>query len=90
MPTITAALVLGFIIALGFSALFHLIFGGSSAQLLAYILLSVVGFWLGHLLGQWLNITLPYSVYNGTVHLITASIGAWVLLFFGRWLMADG
>ena len=82
--TLTAGLIFGFILALAFGALFHLFFNGSAERLLAYLLLSLFGFWVGHLLGRWLNLT---TFKLGSIYLLSASIGSWVMLFAGRWLV---
>ncbi len=80
----SAGLILGFVLALAFGALFHLFFNGSAERLLAYLLLSILGFWIGNLVGLWLNFT---WFRLGSLYLLTASIGSWVMLLSGRWLM---
>lgn len=82
--TLTAGLIFGFVLALAYGALFHLLFNGSAERLLAYLFLALFGFWVGHLLGRWLNLT---AFQLGSLYLLSASIGSWVMLFAGRWLM---
>jgi uncharacterized membrane protein YeaQ/YmgE (transglycosylase-associated protein family) len=73
-PTLT----LGFILATLFGAVFHLIFGGDARRLALYLLAGWVGFGIGHLLGQ----TLEINLFNiGSLRVVSASIGALVALF---------
>lgn len=81
-----AELILGFVLSIAFGSLFHLCFNGSAERLLTYLILSIVGFCLGNLTGSWLSFT---WFQLGSLHLLTASIGAWVMLLTGRWLMGD-
>lgn len=83
MPISAAPLILGFLLATGYAAMFHIIFGGSNGRILFYVLVSWAGFVTGHIAGRWLGID-TFSL--GTVHLLSASIGSWSLLLFSRWL----
>ena len=53
-----SALVLGFFIATAYGAGFHLLMGGGARRLLLYVGASWLGFSIGHLVGDVLNITL--------------------------------
>jgi uncharacterized membrane protein YeaQ/YmgE (transglycosylase-associated protein family) len=80
-------LLLGFIIATLIGALFHVLRGGNLGRLLLYLLLSWIGFWLGHLAANSIGFT-PGSL--GILRLGPAALGAIVTLFFGHWLFAAG
>ena len=80
--TIPAA-ILGIIISTGIGALFHLWRGGNAARLLLYILLSWIGFWGGHLIGQLIGWDLGKL---GPVYLLFALLGNILLLGIGYWL----
>lgn len=83
MGNLIVACALGGMIAILFASVFHLVFGGSAGKLVTYIALSCLGFWLGHLIGGWLDVT---NLRLGMLNLVSASIGSWSLLSFGRWL----
>ncbi|MCO5184874.1 MAG: hypothetical protein M9941_14060 [Anaerolineae bacterium] len=85
MSILAAPLILGFLLATAYAAAFHLFFGGSGGRIVLYVLASWVGFVIGQLFGRWLGIDW-FSL--GTIHLLSASIGSWILLFFSRWLAA--
>lgn len=78
-----ASIIFSVVTAIAYGALFHLIFGGALSKLLLYIAAALIGFTGGHFLGGWLDLT-QYTL--GTVHLLSASLGAWGLLFLTRWL----
>lgn len=84
MNTIASGLVLGFLLATAYGAGFHLIMGGAARRILLYVLAAWIGFGLGHFLGDLLNIEL---LKLGVVHLLTASLGAWIALI-ASWLLA--
>lgn len=81
-----AAIVLGFLLATAYGAAFHLIIGGPAKRILVYVLASWLGFTLGHLLGDLLNIEF---LKLGTLHLLTASLGSWLFLILSWWLFAQ-
>ncbi len=83
MSIAAAGLVLAFLLATGYAAAFHLLVGGSASQLLLYLLASWIGFIAGHLLGDWLGLTL---FRLGAVQLLSASLLAWLFLLGSRWL----
>jgi hypothetical protein len=68
---------LGFILATLFGATFHLIMGGDARRLALFLLAGWVGFGLGHLIGAVTGITI---LNIGTLHIVTASIGALIAL----------
>jgi hypothetical protein len=64
-------------------AAFHLWKGGGLGRLILYILLSWIGFWAGHILGDQMSV----SFWNlGPLHLGTALLGNFIFLFGGYWL----
>ncbi len=81
------SLALGLIIALLIGALFHLWQGGGGERLWLYLVLSVVGFGAGHLLGvraHWILIPV------GPLDLGMAVMGSLLLLGLGHWLARLG
>ncbi len=83
MSGTASGLVLGFLLATTYGAGFHLIFGGPARRIILYVLAAWVGFALGHLVGDWFNIEI---LRLGAIHLLTASVGAWIALLAGHWL----
>ncbi len=76
-------LMLGFIIASLYGALYHLVRGGGFWRMMLYLLLSWIGFTAGHFMGEWLNwIFLPV----GLLDLGPATIGSLIMLGVGDWL----
>ena len=72
------ALLLGFLIASLYGALYHLIRNGGPGRFLRYLLSAWMGFTAGHLLGAWQGWTfLPV----GPLNLGLATLGS--LLFLG-------
>jgi hypothetical protein len=80
--TIPAA-IFGIIASTLYGALFHLIRGGGLGRLILYILLSWIGFWLGHFLAEVLNWDF---LSIGPLHLGVATIFSWLLMLSGAWL----
>jgi uncharacterized membrane protein YeaQ/YmgE (transglycosylase-associated protein family) len=76
-------LILGLILSTLYGALFHLWRGGNAGRLLLYLVLAWVGFWLGQLLGNLLNLSFDTL---GQLHLLSSTIGSFTLLFIGHWL----
>ena len=85
MSGTAAPIVLGFLLATAYGAGFHVLLGGAARRILLYILASWIGFILGHILGDLLNITL---FKLGVLHLFSASLGAWIALIASWWLVA--
>lgn len=83
VPGSASGLVLGFLLASGYAAIFHLIYGGSLRRIVLYLAAAWVGFGLGQFAGDFLNLEW-FKV--GKIHLLAASVGAWLLLLAARWL----
>ena len=79
IPTlIFAALIASF-----YGALYHLIRGGGPGRIFLYLLLSWVGFVLGHLVGIWQEwVLLPM----GQLNLGMSTLGSLLLLVGGDWI----
>ncbi len=78
-----ASILFGLLIALLLGALFHLWRDGGFLRLMLYLLLSLLGFAAGHLLGSWRGwILFPV----GPLNLGMAILGSLVFLFVGYWL----
>jgi hypothetical protein len=79
----TPTILLGLILSTFYGALFHLWRGGNAGRLLLYLLLSWIGFWLGQLVGVYLN--LDFDIL-GQLHLVVASLSSLLFLGIGYWL----
>ena len=86
MSIAASGFVLGFLLATAYGAAFHFIVGGPARQILLYILASWIGFTVGHFLGDFLNLEL---FKLGTLHLFSASLGAWIALIASRWFVGN-
>jgi hypothetical protein len=71
------ALLLGILLSVAYATLLHLWKGRSLRDLLLYLAASAVGFAVGQLLGLLLQIPFPRM---GQVHVVEASIFAWLAL----------
>jgi hypothetical protein len=78
-----SALVLGFLLSTAYGAGFHFLLGGPARRIPLYILASWIGFAIGHFIGALLNVEL---FKLGALHLLSASIGAWIALIVSWWL----
>ena len=76
-------LFLGLILSTLYGALFHLWRGGNAGRLLLYLILSWIGFWLGQLIGNYLNLSFDTL---GQLHLMFATLGSLIFLAIGYWL----
>lgn len=77
------ALLFALLIALFYGVLYHLIRGGGFWRLILYLVLSVIGFAIGHLVGVWRGWFLwPL----GPLNLGMSSIGSILILLLGDWL----
>lgn len=83
IPGSASGLVLGFLLATVYGAAFHLFFGGSIRQIILYLLAAWFGFVVGQLIGDILNFEL---LKLGKIHLVSASLGAWLMLLLTWWL----
>ena len=79
VPTLLYAL----LIALLYGSLYHLLRGGNFWRLVLYLILSVLGFAVGHLIGLWRGwIFVPL----GPLNLGISSLGSVLILVIGDWL----
>lgn len=79
LPTLLFAL----LVASLYGALYHLLRGGGFWRLTLYLGLSVLGFAVGHLVGQWRGwVLLPL----GSLNLGLSSLGSILVLLVGDWL----
>ncbi len=79
LPGITLSIV----IASLYGSLYHLVRSDGGKRLLLYLILSWIGFGLGHWMGEarhWMFFRL------GAINLGTATIGSYLLLGLGDWL----
>ena len=83
IPGSASGLVLGFLLASAYGAIFHLVFGGPVRHILLYLGAAWAGFFIGQLVGDFLNFEI---LKLGKIHLVSASLGAWLLLLGTRWL----
>ena len=83
LPTLLFALLL----ALLYGALYHLIRGGGFWWLVWYLLLSLIGFYVGHLIGAWLG---WFFLPLGSLNLGMCSVGSVLFLLLGDWLTRLG
>jgi hypothetical protein len=77
MISTSSGFVLGFLLATAYGAIFHVVMGGPPRRILLYLMASWIGFALGHLLGDLLDIQV---ILLGAVHLFSASFGSWIAL----------
>jgi len=77
------AIVFGVLLSTVYGTAFHFWKGGSLSRLFLYVILSWLGFWIGHIVGGAL-------VWNfgavGPINAGMATIGSAVFLFVGEWL----
>jgi len=79
LPTLLFAL----LVALLYGALYHLVRGGGFWRLVLYLVLSVIGFIIGHLIGLWQEwVLLPV----GSLNLGLSTMGSFLILVIGDWL----
>ena len=77
------SILIGVIISSLYGLAFHLWRGGGLGRLIFYIMLAWAGFWIGHLVGNYLSWTF---LSLGPLRLWTATIGAIISLGIGYWL----
>ncbi len=66
-----------------YGALFYLWRGKSFRDLLVYSLTAIVGFALGHVVGEIINLDV-FTI--GRLHVVEATLVSWGLMFIGSWL----
>jgi hypothetical protein len=78
------SLLFALLIALVLGALYHLIRGGDWSHLLAYLVMSVLGFAAGHFLALWRG----WAFFQlGPLNLGPEILGALAFLIFADWLI---
>ena len=75
------ALVLGSLFCIGYASLLHLWVGRHARDLLLSLLMAVMGFGFGQVIGFFTET--PF-LQIGQLHLLEASIGAWLLMSVAR------
>jgi len=70
------------LLCVGYASLYHLWGGRSLWELGLFFVLALIGFAAGQALGVLLSMDL---VRVGQLHVLEASIGAWLALFSARW-----
>ena len=78
-------LVLSLIIASAYAAIFNLWQGGSAKDLLLYLLVCWLGFGIGELAGDLLDVDI---LMIGQIHVVEGTIGSLLLLLLVKWLKA--
>jgi uncharacterized membrane protein len=86
MSGIASGLILGFLLATSYGAGFHFLLGGPARRIILYLFAAWVGFIIGHIVGDLLQIDL---LKLGAIHLFSASLGAWIALLTSWWLARD-
>ena len=77
------ALLLAFLIASLYGAVYHLVRGGDGKRLALYLLLAWLGFAAGHWFGEWRGWLL---IRFGTINLGAGTVGSYLFLGLGDWL----
>lgn len=80
------AFLFGSLVSLLIGAFFHFIIGGNLKKLLFYLIISWIGFWVGHSIASqfgWFYFEL------GVIHLGPAILGSIALLWIGYQLSLD-
>ena len=78
-----SSFIIGMVISSIYGGVFHLIVSGNLGRLILYLVLSWVGFWIGHLIGDNLGLTF---LSLGAIRLGTATLGTFITLAIGFWL----
>ncbi len=86
MTGTAASLILSFLLAVAIGCAFHIAAGGSANRLILYICASMLGFIVGHFVGQGLQIGIWQL---GAIRLLPAAVGAMLILFLVRWLWPE-
>ncbi len=77
------AIFFGIVLSSVYGTAFHLWKGGSLNRLFLYIVLSWLGFWIGHIVGGALGWSFAAA---GPINAGMATFGSAVFLFGGEWL----
>jgi hypothetical protein len=86
IPASASGVVLGILLASIYGAAFHLIFGGPIRRIVLYLFAAWLGFFIGQFVGDFLNLEL---LKIGKIHLVSASVGSWIVLFLTSWLVGQ-
>ncbi len=76
-------LFLGLVLSTLYGSLFHLWRGGNAGRLLLYLLLAWIGFWIGQLIGNYLDVSFDKL---GQLHLFFSTLASVIFLAVGYWL----
>jgi len=79
-------LILSLLLASAYAAVFYLVAGRRLRDLLLYWPAAVLGFSVGQVAAELLE-SLPWTI--GEVHLVEASVGAFLLLLVANWLKRE-
>ena len=77
------SIIIAFLIASLYGALYHLIRGGGPGRLFLYLLCSWAGFAFGHMVGIWQGWLL---IPLGQLNLGMSTLGSVLLLVVGEWI----
>jgi len=77
------SLLFALLVALLIGSLYHLIRGGGFWRFLFYLMLSIIGFGIGHLVGLWRG---WFLFTFGSINVGLSSAGSILLLLLGDWL----
>ncbi len=77
------AIIFGIVLSTIYGTAFHFWKGGSLGRLFLYILISWLGFWIGHIVGSALGWTFAAA---GPIDAGMATLGSFAFLFVGEWL----
>jgi hypothetical protein len=77
------AIIFGIILSTIYGSAFHFWKGGGISRLVLYIILSWLGFWIGHGIGSATGWTFAAA---GPINTGMATLGSAVFLFVGEWL----
>lgn len=77
------SILIGFVISTLLGAAFHFWKGGNLGHLILFLVLSWIGFWLGHFIAGWIGFTMGSL---GSLHLLMACIVSLFVLIIGNWL----
>lgn len=86
IPGSASGLVLGFLLASVYGAAFHFVFGGPIKRILVYLAAAWLGFFIGQFIGDFMNFEI---LKLGKIHLVSASLGSWLLLLGAWWLIGQ-
>lgn len=78
--------VFSFILATLYGATFHLVSGGDARRLALFLLAAWLGFALGHAFGEAFSVAL---LDIGALHMLPATMGAWLALVVARVLTRE-